>query len=130
MKSLFLGFAIVVIVFGGMFFLVKGNLSTGAEEISGNNVSIVDGVQIVEIRAKGGYQPRASIAKAGVPTVLRFNTKGTFDCSSSVRIPSLNISKNLVSSGSTDIELGVQGAGTLKGSCGMGMYPFEVKFQS
>lgn len=95
-----------------------------------NNVSVVDGKQIIEISAKGGYQPRKSIAKAGIPTIIRFDTKGTFDCSSSVRIPSMNISKNLPQTGSTDIDIGDSKLGTLKGSCGMGMYPFEVEFQS
>ena len=98
--------------------------------IPANNVSIVDGKQIIEIRAKGGYQPRKSIAKAGMPTILRFNTTGTFDCSSSVRIPSLNISKGLPQSGSTDIDIGIGNLGALQGSCGMGMYPFEIEFRS
>lgn len=95
-----------------------------------NNVSIVDGTQIIEISAKGGYQPRKSIAKAGIPTIIRFDTKGTFDCSSSVRIPSMNISKSLPQTGSTDIDIGTQQVATLQGTCGMGMYPFEVEFQS
>ena len=104
---------------------------SGEEEIiNANNVTIVDGKQIIEIKAKGGYQPRRSIAKAGVPTILRFNTSGTFDCSSAVRVPSLNISKTLPQTGVTDIDIGVGQAGTLQGMCGMGMYPFEVEFQS
>jgi plastocyanin domain-containing protein len=94
-----------------------------------NNVTVVDGKQIIEIRAKGGYQPRKSVAKAGIPTVLRFNTSGTFDCSSYVRIPSLNLSKALPQSGSTDIDINSTNPGTLKGTCGMGMYPFEVEFR-
>lgn len=94
-----------------------------------NNVSTVGDKQIIEITAKGGYTPRKSIAKAGIPTILRFNTKGTFDCSSSVRIPSMNISKILPQSGVTDIDLGSKKTGTLQGSCGMGMYPFEIEFQ-
>lgn len=102
---------------------------TPKEEIAINNVSIVDGKQIIEIRAKGGYTPRKSIAKADIPTILRFNTNGTFDCSSSVRIPSMNISKILPQSGITDIDLASQKTGTLQGTCGMGMYPFEIEFQ-
>lgn len=94
-----------------------------------NNVSIVDGKQIIEITAKGGYNPTHSIAKAGIPTILRMNTNGTFDCSSSVRIPSMNIGQNLPMSGTTDIDIGVQKVLTLKGTCGMGMYPFDIKFE-
>jgi plastocyanin domain-containing protein len=99
------------------------------EVASANNVSIVDGKQIIEIQAKGGYTPRKSIAKAGIPTILRMNTKGTFDCSSSIRIPSMNLFKSLPQSGVTDIDLGTQKAGVVNGSCGMGMYPFEIDFQ-
>ncbi|MBP9732487.1 MAG: cupredoxin domain-containing protein [Candidatus Magasanikbacteria bacterium] len=130
MKPLILGFIAVIIIFGGGFLLLKDRLPAGTEEVAGNNVSIVNGVQIIEIRAKGGYQPRESVAKAGIPTILRFNTKGTFDCSSAVRIPSLDIEKILPPSGATDITLGEQASGTLQGSCGMGMYPFEIEFQS
>jgi len=98
-------------------------------QIPADNVSIENGVQIIEIQAKGGYLPRVSVARAGIPTIIRFNTKGTFDCSSSVRIPSMNIFKNLPQSGTTDVDLGTQPAGTLQGTCGMGMYPFEVEFK-
>lgn len=94
-----------------------------------NNVSIVDGKQIIEIKAKGGFNPTHSIAKAGIPTVLRMNTNGTFDCTSIVRIPKLNISQNLPISGSTDIDLGTQKVAVLQGTCGMGMYPFDITFQ-
>jgi plastocyanin domain-containing protein len=95
-----------------------------------NNVSVVDGKQIIEIKAKGGYSPVHSVAKAGIPTILRVNTNGTFDCSSSIRIPSLNIGKNLPMSGTTDIDLGNPKQGILQGTCGMGMYPFEINFQT
>jgi plastocyanin domain-containing protein len=98
------------------------------EAIQANNVSIVNGKQIIEIKAKGGYLPRQSEASAGVPTVLRFDTDGTFDCSASVRVPSLGISKILPQSGTTDIDIGTPKAGPLQGMCGMGMYPFEIIF--
>lgn len=94
------------------------------------NVSMENGTQVVRIDVRGGYQPRASTAKAGVPTVIRFVTNGTFDCSSFIRIPSLNISKTLPNSGQTDISLGTPAVGTLQGMCGMGMYRFSIDFQA
>lgn len=120
------------VIIGGAILLAKGGgKSSGVSDTpSVQNVSIVDGKQIIEIKAKGGYTPRISLAKANMPTILRFDTNGTFDCSSSVRIPSMNITKVLPQSGSTDIELGSPKLGTLQGTCGMGMYPFEVQFQS
>ncbi|OHA45834.1 MAG: hypothetical protein A2541_01440 [Candidatus Taylorbacteria bacterium RIFOXYD2_FULL_36_9] len=94
-----------------------------------NNVSIENGVQIITLQAKGGYQPRQSVAKAGIPTIIRFNTSNTFDCSRTVRIPSLNYSKTLPQTGNTDVNLNSPSAGLFRGSCGMGMYPFEIDFQ-
>jgi len=129
MKFTLISIIVAVALIGGAFVLSKNGNSS--EEIpNGNNVSVVNGIQIVEINAKGGYQPRKSVAKAGLPTVIRFVTKGTFDCSSSVRIPSMNISKMLPQNGSTDIDIGTPELATLQGSCGMGMYPFEIEFQS
>jgi len=119
---------VIVVLFSGLIFLVGRNKPEPALK-NIQNVSMVDGKQVVEIKAKGGYIPEKSIAKAGVPTVLRINTQGTFDCSASVRIPSMNISEILPNSGVKDIDLGIQKAGTLQGSCGMGMYPFEIVFQ-
>jgi len=130
--------AIVVaafLVLGGGAFLIgsgfggKSGDVAGVADTSVSNVSIEDGKQIIEITAKGGYQPRESVAKTGIPTILRFKTAGTFDCSSSVRIASLGIDKILPSSGSTDIDIGSAQAGVLQGSCGMGMYPFVVQFK-
>lgn len=118
-------------IVGGAIYFSSSPSKTGGEvkEEIVNNVSVVDGKQIIEIRAKGGYYPVHSIAKAGIPTILRLNTNGTFDCTSSVRIPSLNISQSLPLSGSTDISLGIQKATVIQGTCGMGMYPFDITFQ-
>lgn len=128
MNKTALAIVIGAVIIGGAFLLVKPSGSKVADAPA-NNVSIVDGKQIIEISAKAGYQPRKSIAKAGIPTIIRFDTKGTFDCSSSVRIPSMNISQVLPQTGSTDIDIGTQKVATLQGTCGMGMYPFEVDFQ-
>jgi len=122
--------ALSIIVIGalaaGIIFLARGGAS---DATSFNNVKLENGVQIVEITAKGGYQPRKSVAQAGLPTVLRFKTKGTFDCSLALRIPSENVSTILPQSGNTDIDLGNVKTGTLQGLCAMGMYRFAVEFQ-
>ncbi len=127
MKATITSIIVALILIGGAFVLTRNN-NTG-QTTNENNVSIVDGKQIIEINAKGGYQPRKSIAKAGIPTIIRFNTKGTFDCSSAIRIPSMGISRSLPQTGSVDIDIGNGKLGTLQGSCGMGMYPFEVDFR-
>lgn len=112
----------------GILFLESGSKS--GEMISGQNVEVKDGVQFINVDAKGGFFPRKSVAKAGIPTILRFNTNGTFDCSSSIRIPSMNISQMLPQTGITDVNLGNPAVAILQGTCGMGMYHFEIDFQS
>ncbi len=127
MKTTVISLVIAAILIVGAFMIARGDFSRTGQPA--NNISVVDGKQIIVITAKGGYKPRQSVAKAGIPTIIRFNTNGTFDCSSSVRIPSMNISQILPRSGSTDIDIGSGTLGVLKGSCGMGMYPFEIVFE-
>ena len=129
MKFIVSAILVAIVFLVGAYFYT----SAGAEDSGGvpaNNVSMVDGKQVIDIQVKGGYQPRISVAKAGLPTVLRFNTNGTFDCSSSVRIPSLGISKSLPQVGTTDIDVGSPQASTIQGMCSMGMYRFDIEFRS
>lgn len=126
--------AIYILIFGavigGLILFSSRNRSVAQqEEASVDNVSIVDGKQIIEIRAKGGYSPRLTSAQAGIPTIVRFTTNGSFDCSSAVRIPSLNLSTTLPQTGSTDMDIGTPQTGPLLGSCGMGMYRFQIDFE-
>ena len=124
--------AIAVIVAGALIggaILFVGSSDGKASTPSIDNVSVVGGKQIVEIGVKGGYSPKLSAAKAGMPTTLRMTTNGTFDCSAGVVIPSLSYRQNLPASGSTDIEVPAQQPGTtLQGLCIMGMYHFAVQF--
>ncbi len=124
--------ASVAIVIAGVFIggaiLFSGIKSTNTPDTPANNVSIVDGTQIIEVSVSAGYHPRKSVAKAGIPTVLRFVTNSTYDCSASVRIPSMGYSAFLPATGKTDVSLGTPQVGTLRGMCGMGMYTFEISF--
>lgn len=96
---------------------------------NGRNVSVVDGKQIIKIIAKGGYNPAVSNARADMPTVLRVETGGTFDCSSALVIPAIGYRANLSPSGVTDVELPPQKKDTtLRGLCAMGMYNFSINF--
>jgi plastocyanin domain-containing protein len=94
----------------------------------GSNVAMIDGVQVIDLTAKGGYAPQKTTAAAGVPTKLEIETDGTVDCSSTVLIPSLSVSEQLPLSGTTELDLGNPAVGTLQGTCGMGMYRFEIEF--
>ncbi|MFZ2150174.1 MAG: cupredoxin domain-containing protein [Minisyncoccia bacterium] len=115
----------LVFIFG---FIFLGE--PGAQTASVQNVEIVDGVQYVKITARGGYFPALSTAKAGIPTKLIIKTTGTFDCSSSLVIRSVDFQKILPQTGETEIDIGVPEAGTpIEGVCGMGMYNFKVNFE-
>ena len=93
------------------------------------NSEIKDGVQYITVNAKGGYSPRASTAKAGIPTKLIVKTNGTYDCSASLAIHSIGFQKILLQTGETEIDIGTpKVGGPLQGVCGMGMYNFVINF--
>ena len=127
MKSTIISIVLVGILIASSILFSRGG--SVQEVASVDNVSVVDGKQIVEIGAKAGYAPKLSAAKADMPTVLRMKTNSTFDCSSVVTIPSLGLKKILPSDGITDIEIPAQKTGSsLRGLCVMGMYNFQVQF--
>jgi plastocyanin domain-containing protein len=126
MKSTILSIVIATVLIGGAVILTKNN---GTQQESTNNISVVDGKQIIEIKAKGGYSPRVTVAQANIPTVLRVTTNSTFDCSIGLSIPKLNFRENLSPTGVKEIEVPAQAAGSeMRGVCSMGMYNFAVKF--
>lgn len=115
-----------VLVVGGAVALSQK--SVGSEQVV-QNVSMEGEKQVIEIDVKGGYSPKISTAQAGVPTVLRLKTNGTYDCSASVNIPAIGFRKTLETAGVTEVEVPAHIAqGTLDGTCSMGMYSFLVRF--
>src|SRR3989338_8232616 len=103
-------------------FIAGGSDDASGQEIS-NAVSVLNGRQIIDITAKGGYNPRNIQARANLPTVLRVSTNNTFDCSASLVIPKLGYQNFLQSTGVEEIVLNSdQAQGTLQGLCSMGMY--------
>lgn len=92
-------------------------------------VAVQNGVQIITIAAKGGFSPEHIQAQGGLPTELHVVTNGTYDCSSTLVIPSLAYEQTLKPTGTEIIPIPAkQATGTLDGTCGMGMYSFEVVF--
>lgn len=121
---------IVVAVFAGGAFMLMRDTSEPQTVVVQNNVSTVNGQQVIKITAKGGYTPRQTIAKANIPTTLKVLTNGTYDCSTVFTIPSMRYRSFLPATGETTIPLPAQPAGSvLKGTCGMGMYNFEISFK-
>ena len=128
MKSTVISIIAAAVTIGGA--IIFSSSGSGQNDIpSVDNVSIAGGKQIIEIGVKGGYSPKLMAAKANIPTVLHMKTNGTFDCSSSLTIPSIGYRNYLPPSGQTDIEIPAQQSGTiLKGFCAMGMYHFAINF--
>ncbi len=129
MKSFIISMITASAIIGSALFFMSSNETNLSPSVVASNVSIVEGTQIIEISAKGGYSPQLSSAQANIPTVIRMTTQGTFDCSSALSIPSLGYRTNLPPSGVTDIEIPPQTAGTtVQGLCSMGMFNFAVQF--
>lgn len=100
------------------------------EKYSTENVEIIDGKQIIEINARGGYLPMITLAKANVETVLKVKTVNTYDCSTALIIPQINYSEILPPTADTIINLPPQTSGSeLRGTCSMGMYGFRIRFE-
>ena len=128
-KTTAISILVAAVLIGGAIMLSSGGKDSNTNTASANNVSIVGEKQIITISAKGGYSPRVTTAKAGMPTVIKVETNGTFDCSSALTIPSLGYRSNLPPSGATAIDVPPQAVGsTVRGLCAMGMYNFAVNF--
>lgn len=113
-----------IILLGGS----KDNINTATNE-AGENSEIKDGIQYITVNARGGYSPKVSMAKAGIPTKLIVKTNGTYDCSASLVIRVVGFQKILSQTGEEVIDIGIPKAGEpLQGVCGMGMYNFLINF--
>src|SRR3989344_3616633 len=75
------------------------------------SIEIKDGVQYITISAGGGYSPKITNAKGGIPTKLIVKTNGTYDCTASLAIHSLNYQKILPPTGEEIIDIGIPKAG-------------------
>lgn len=105
-----------------------GIIFTGGSD-GAQSVEIKGGVQYITIDAKGGYSPKVTTAKSGIPTKLIVKTNSTYDCSASLAIDAIGFQKILPPEGVTEIDIGTPKAGEpIRGVCGMGMYSFKINF--
>jgi plastocyanin domain-containing protein len=126
-KTSLVALSIVILAIVAFIFITGAKTGSGGSSV--NNSEIKDGIQYIRIDAGGGYSPKISSAKAGIPTKLIVKTNGVYDCSSSLAIHSLGYQKILPQTGETIIDAGIPQAGVpLRGVCGMGMYSFLVNF--
>ena len=106
-----------------------------SDDMKASTANIIQGAegnsQHIKIKAKGGFYPPLTEAKANTKTIIDVQTDNTFDCSATLVIPALKISRNLPPSGATSIEIPPQPAGsTLRAICAMNMYEFKINFKS
>lgn len=119
----------IALVIGIGIVFLGGSKNKSEAGGAAQNVEIKDGIQYITVNAKGGYSPKVSNAKAGIPTKLIVQTDGTYDCSASLVIRSVGFQKILAQTGEEVIDLGTPKAGQpLQGFCGMGMYNFSINF--
>lgn len=120
---------VIIALVGLIFYIISGGSNSGSASAQ-NDVEIRNGVQYVTVNAGGGYSPKISYAKAGIPTKLIMKTNGALDCSSSLVIRAINYQNILPQTGETEIDLGTPSVGQrpIQGVCGMGMYNFQIQF--
>lgn len=127
-KNIFIGISIALIA--GIFWIVVSEKQSSTKA-SAESVTEKDGIQYITILASGGYSPNSINAKAGMPTKLIFETKGTYDCSSAVSIPKLNYRNQLPADGTTTIDISAdQASSNLDIVCAMGMFKSKINFIS
>jgi plastocyanin domain-containing protein len=120
----------LLLVAGTFIFFGAKRSPFAAEAGITENVTMENGTQIIHIRASRGYSPKTTRAKSGIPTIIRMDGTGTYDCSSAVVIPQVNYRGTLDTAKTTDIPIDAQtGKTTLRGLCSMGMYSFSIQFE-
>lgn len=128
-KNTIISIIISVAIIGGALYFVSDRSSPGGGVAQSQNIEVRDGVQYVTVTAKGGYSPRVTEIKGGLPTKLVVKTDGTYDCSASLVVRSAGFQKILQPTGEEIIDLGIPKSGEkVQGVCSMGMYNFAVNF--
>lgn len=126
---MFILILLISIIFLILYFLYKSVKTLENPSSQNTAVIISEGTQIINVLSKGGYFPSEITAKAGIKTILKIQTKGSFDCGNSLVIPQLKLKKSLPPTGVTEISINPQQPGsTLLGSCTMGMYQLKINF--
>jgi sulfite exporter TauE/SafE len=129
--------AIVVLVLG--LVSVNSGLTLAGSPLAFGNWAGTDGSatpaaaasELTLAARNNGYFPDTLFAKAGMPVTLTILTDDNRSCSRAFVIPSLNINELLPQTGSVQIQLPPQRAGTsLPFSCSMGMYSGRIIFEN
>lgn len=85
-----------------------------------------DGLQIVDVTVKGGYQPAIITAEAGRPLRLNFTRRESTPCGEEVVLPEFGRRAHLPEGRAVPIEVTPQGPGEYEFTCGMNMYKGRI----
>lgn len=95
-------------------------------QVLGNNESL-SGEQIITMtQNRAGYQPNSFTVKKNRPVKWVINSIDSYSCASSLVVPKLNV-KQFLQAGENVIKFTPTESGTIKFSCGMGMYSGLIK---
>lgn len=83
--------------------------------------AVTGGVQEVQVRVKGGYDPDVIVLESGRPIRLHFNRQETAACSEMVVFPDFEVSRELPASEIVTVDLPAAEPGEYEFSCQMGM---------
>jgi len=125
----------ITLLIGGAIMFSDGSKNQTGDYTSGEvdqvgNAIIENGIQYVDITARGGYSPKTTKARANMPTVIRMKTENSYDCSTALVIPDIKYQKYLPRTGVENIEIPLENTqGTLLGMCSMAMYHFQIEFE-
>jgi Cu+-exporting ATPase len=86
-----------------------------------HRAALEDGVQVLRVVVKGGYQPDVLEVAAGIPVRILFDRQETGDCSSRVVIADYHVNQALPAYATTAVEFTPPTAGVADFACGMNM---------
>ncbi len=95
----------------------------------GLQVAEVGGVQQVQIKVKGGYDPDVIVVRRGKPVQLHFNRQESAMCSEMVVFDKINKSAKLPEGETVTIEFTPEEAGEIPFQCQMGMLRGKIVVQ-
>lgn len=95
----------------------------------GLQVAEVGGVQQVQIKVKGGYDPDVIVVKQGKPVQLHFNRQESALCSKMVIFDKIDRSAKLPEGETVTIEFTPEETGEIPFQCQMGMLRGKVVVQ-
>ncbi len=137
LQKRFITFSAIIVIMLGLFNLPNGFALTGlsvlpidSNNVNLENVKIVDGKQIVEMKVNGlEYSPSNFKIVKGIPVEWRIDGSQAEGCSQVITIPELGITEYLPSNEIKTITFTPTELGNIPFSCTMGMTTRGARFE-